>query len=218
MRRLCGFVVLLFSQILVASAPSFATEQGVRFLEAENPDAAFRASYSSALKGNPKSQFVIGTILIDGQGASKKDINSGVEFLDKSAAQNYAPAAIRLGDEYQQGKIVASNDELSLKYLLMAETAGDDSLGERILDLTISVKGEISEEACARYTASLERSYERLALCVEAALTEGLAGGYWLASYKNGNANGLINSVKYLLDPATKEFSPKILLENLEGF
>ncbi len=218
MRRLCSFVILLFSQILVASAPSVATEQGVRFLEAENPDAAFRASYSSALKGNPKSQYVIGTILIDGQGASKKDINSGVEFLDKSAAQNYAPAAIRLGNEYQQGKIVASNDELSLRYLLMAETAGDDSLGERILDLTISVKGEISEEACARYTASLERGYERLALCVEAALTEGLAGGYWLASYKNGNANGLINSVKYLLDPATKEFSPKILLENLEGF
>ena len=83
-RTSISLITLLF---LFLATPSSATEQGLKLLEQQNYDAAFRASFASALRGDARSQYVIGRILISGLGSSETNTTDGLDFLEKRPAK-----------------------------------------------------------------------------------------------------------------------------------
>ena len=69
----------------------------------EEYDAAYRAAYAEALSGDSESSFVIGQILIDGRGSSKKAISKGLNFIKSAAKNDYLKAVIFLAKDYEEG-------------------------------------------------------------------------------------------------------------------
>ena len=205
--------------LLFLATPSSATEQGLKLFEQQNYDAAFRASFASALRGDARSQYVIGRILISGLGSSETNTTDGLDFLEKAARQSFIDAAIFLADEYEAGGKVDPSKRKALDYLLIAQSSGASGIAKRILDLTISVEGAVSENACKLYSPNDENGNERIARCIEGSLREGSPGRFWLAAYDENNANALIRAAQYLLDPLnTSDYDPKVFLEEIEGF
>ena len=218
MRSLC---LALFSLILFSlqfSTHANATDAGLRLLESEEYDTAFRESYSAALAGDAKAQFVIGTILLDGLGASEIDVTQAITLLADASSQGFARAAMRLADEYTDGAIVETDETKALEYLLVAELAGVGGLDQRLLENTISVHGRISAEACARFPGQPDEDNEAIAKCIEAGLIEGKAGERWLALYESGVSDGLISAVPYFLSTGSKEFRPREIQSRLSTF
>ena len=202
--------------LLFLATPSFATEQGLKLFEQQNYDAAFRASFASALRGDARSQYVIGRILISGLGSSETNTTDGLDFLEKAARQSFIDAAIFLADEYEAGGKVDPSKRKALDYLLIAQSSGASGIAQRSLDLTISVEGAVVKRLWL-YSPNDENGNERIARCIEGSLREGSPGRFWLAAY-DGNANALIRATQYLLDPLnTADYDPKVLLE-IEGF
>ena len=60
-----------------------------------------------ALLGEPRSQYLVADILMHKRDV--KDINDGLEYLEKSAMQEYADAQRTLGKLYWDGKLVSRN-------------------------------------------------------------------------------------------------------------
>ena len=75
----------------------------------EDYDAAYRAAYADALSGDSESNFIIGKILIDGKGSSKKSINKGIKFIKDAADNDYLKAVIFLAKVYEEGKFASKS-------------------------------------------------------------------------------------------------------------
>ena len=157
MRSMC---LALFSLILFSlqfSTHANATDAGLRLLESEEYDTAFRESYSAALAGDAKAQFVIGTILLDGLGASEIDVNQAITLLADASSQGFARAALRLADEYSDGAILETDETKALEYLLVAELAGVEDLDQRILEVTIRCMAEFPLKPVHGFRATRRR-------------------------------------------------------------
>ena len=218
MRSLCLALFSLALFFLQFSTHANATDTGLRLLESEEYDTAFRESYSAALAGDAKAQFVIGTILLDGLGASEIDVGQAITLLAEASSKGFARAAMRLADEYSDGAVLKTDEAKALEYLLVAELAGVGGLNQRLLELTISVHGRISSEACRRFPGQPDEDNEAIAQCIESGLIDGRAGERWLALYESGVSDGLISAVPYFLSTESKEFQPREIQSRLSTF
>ena len=64
-----------------------------------------------AEQGDPKSQYIIGSLCLLGGEYVKKDIDLGMTYLRKSASQDYSPAYYQLGKYlYAEGNVDMSVD------------------------------------------------------------------------------------------------------------
>ena len=115
------FFILLFA----ISLPNGALANNASELyNNEDYDAAYRAAYADALSGDSESKFIIGKILIDGKGSSKKSIKQGIKFIQDAADNDYLKAVIFLAKLYEEGKYASKNNSRSLKYYEQCERLG----------------------------------------------------------------------------------------------
>ncbi|MCA9056257.1 MAG: SEL1-like repeat protein, partial [Planctomycetaceae bacterium] len=106
----------------------------IRPVPREVPEALFDAVSRQAENGNPTAQFSLAQFLFDGTGC-KPDPHAAIEWLWKSAAQEYQPALGRLGECYLTGEGVAVEQNAGLKLLTQAAETGDPMFMTRLADL-----------------------------------------------------------------------------------
>ena len=84
--------------------------------ENEEFDAAYRLGYAKALNGDTESLFIIGKILIGGDGSSEENVKKGLKFIKSAAKDDYQKAIIFLATNYEEGSFSKQNNKLALKY------------------------------------------------------------------------------------------------------
>jgi TPR repeat protein len=114
------------------------------FFAQADPAGDFRAHYGQALKGDAKSQYVVGRLLIEGPDPIKKDTSLGLSFLERSAKSGNEAAANYLIDILTAGTLVQKN--LSLAYKILAPYADlEPNKAEKLVKLSILIgKGPTS--------------------------------------------------------------------------
>ena len=100
---------------LALAADRFYIGHGVT----QNYEMAFRLYLHAARLGEARSQYVVGTMLIEGVGVDK-DSRHGVKWTLKSAAQDYPDALNQMGIFYEKGFIVEENSTTAAKFYLRA--------------------------------------------------------------------------------------------------
>ena len=100
-------IMLLVSLISFISGTVYASEKsylgGVTEYNKENYNAAFRAWYVLAQKGDAESQYGIGKIFLYGLGKAPKDPVRAYYWLNKSRSKNISAASYLLGEMYYSG-------------------------------------------------------------------------------------------------------------------
>ncbi len=90
-----------------------------RLAAASSPD--FAALLAKAEKGDAQAQFEVGQAYLGGKGSPLlRDEAASLQWLRKSAAQNYAPAIFWVGLAYQDGNGVKMDDVEAAKWLRRA--------------------------------------------------------------------------------------------------
>jgi uncharacterized protein len=91
-------------------------------LDPNNPHVVELELRRGAEAGEPGAQFTLGTKLVDEQDQTQQ--KEGVQWLRKSAAQFYLPAAVKLSELYADGKAVNADKEKSRRWLQVAAEGG----------------------------------------------------------------------------------------------
>ena len=100
---------------LALAADRFYMGHGVT----QNFEMAYRLYLHAARLEEARSQYIVGSMLIDGVGV-EKDSRLGVKWILKSASQDYPDALNQMGIFYETGFIVEQNFETAAKFYLRA--------------------------------------------------------------------------------------------------
>ncbi|KAG2386145.1 hypothetical protein C9374_002591 [Naegleria lovaniensis] len=98
---------------LALAADRFYMGHGVT----QNFEMAYRLYLHAARLEEARSQYIVGSMLIDGVGV-EKDSRLGVKWILKSASQDYPDALNQMGIFYETGFIVEQNFETAAKFYL----------------------------------------------------------------------------------------------------
>ena len=85
----------------------------------QNYEMAFRLYIHASRLGEARSQYIVGTMLIEGVGV-EKDSRQGVKWILKSASQDYPDALNEMGMFYEKGFIVEQCNVTAAKFYLRA--------------------------------------------------------------------------------------------------
>ena len=140
--------------------------QGLQLFNDEKYDAAFRASYSSAISEDKISQYVIGRIILEGMGSSFQDKNKGLKLIKASAKSNYLKATMFLANTFYEGNIVEQDHQQALKYMKQSEKLGHKGYNKKITKLTTKMTGAYSKSSCVRYNKKDRKLADKVATCI----------------------------------------------------
>ena len=178
----------------------------------EDYDAAYRAAYADALSGDSESNFIIGKILIDGKGSSKKSINKGIKFIKDAADNDYLKAVIFLAKVYEEGKFASKSTSKSLKYYEQCEKLGGSSKCSNKVDkFRKKTFGAISKKSCERYNKSSKKLADTIGRCILAGHLDGEAHKYFFRSFDNGNTNSFLSASRDILKKKSKSNFMKVI-------
>lgn len=192
------FFLITFPNALLANNAS-------ELYESENYDAAYRAAYAEALSGDAESSFIIGQILVDGKGSSKKDVNKGINFIKKAAEDEYLKAVIFLAKDYEEGKYASKSSSKSLKYYEQCEKlGGPSSCVKKVTSLRKKSFGAVSKKSCVRYNKSSKKLANTIGQCIVAGHLDGDAYKYFFKSFDSGNTAAFLSASRDILKKKTK--------------
>ncbi len=140
---------------------------------ADESEKLFHATKNLAENGHAEAQYNLGMFYNNGIGTSV-DIEKAFEMFVKSAASNHPLGAYKLGCYYagQGQKVVHIDNELALKYKLIAANAGY-SLAQYDVGLSYAQKGKY-QEALEWWTASAKQGWPQSILMLHIAYRDGL--------------------------------------------
>jgi len=175
-------------------------------------DAAYRLAFADALSGDAESSFIIGQILIDGKGSSKKALSKGINFIKKAAENDYLKAVIFLAKAYEEGKYASKSTSRSLKYYEKCEKLGGSSkCSKKVDNFRKKTFGAVSKKSCVRYNKSSKKLADTIGRCILAGHLEGQAHEYFFKSFDNGNTNSFLNASSDILKKKTKSNFMKVI-------
>ena len=178
----------------------------------EDYDAAYRAAYADALSGDSESKFIIGKILIDGKGSSKKSIKQGIKFLQDAADNDYLKAVIFLAKLYEEGKYASKSNSRSLKYYEQCEKlGGSSSCTKKVTKKRIATSGAVSKKSCERYNKSSKKLANTIARCIANGYLDGVAHDYFFIAFDNGNNDAFLSASRDILKSKSKSDLMKII-------
>lgn len=178
----------------------------------EEYDAAYRAAYAEALSGDSESSFVIGQILIEGKGSSKKALNKGINFIKKAAENDYLKAVIFLAKAYEEGKLTSKSNSRSLKYYEQCEKLGGSSkCSKKVTKKRIASSGAVSKKSCERYNKSSKKLANTIGKCIVAGHLDGTAHKYFFRSFDSGNTNAFLSASRDILKKKSKSHFMKVI-------
>jgi TPR repeat protein len=96
-----------------------AYEDGLEYLERGRSGRAADLFEEAALAGHAGAQFMLGKMLLDGEGR-RADPDQAVVWLDRAVANRSRDAALLLGNLYSAGLGVAADQKRSEYYLTLA--------------------------------------------------------------------------------------------------
>ena len=169
--------------------------------ENEEFDAAYRLGYAKALNGDPESLFIIGKILIGGEGSSEENVKKGLKFVKSAADDDYQKAIIFLAINYEEGEFSKQNNKLALKYYEKCAENGSSKCKKKRDKLYIKLSGAISKKACKSYNKRDKKLANKIARCIVSGHLEGNASSYYLISFDKGNTNDFIKAANRMLKP-----------------
>ena len=203
----------LFILLFAISLPNGALANNASDLyNNEDYDAAYRAAYADALSGDSESNFIIGKILIDGKGSSKKSINKGIKFIKDAAADDYLKAVIFLAKAYEEGKYASKSTSRSLKYYEQCEKlGGSNKCSKKVDKFRKKTFGAISKKSCERYNKSSKKLADTIGRCILAGHLDGEAHKYFFTSFDNGNTNSFLSASRDILKKKSKSNFMKVI-------
>ncbi len=185
--------------------------------ENEEFDAAYRLGYAQALNGDPESLFIIGKILIGGEGSSEENVKKGLKFIKFAADDNYQKAIIFSAEAYEEGELIKQNNDIALKYYERCAENGSLKCKKKRDKLYIKLTGEISKKTCKTYNKKDKKLANKIARCIVSGYLEGNASSYYLISFDKGNTNDFIRAANRMLKPDS-DANLKILIKKLPEF
>ena len=199
--------------IFIALLPNVALSNNASDLfNNEEYDAAYRVAFADALSGDAESSFIIGQILIDGKGSSKKALNKGINYIKKAAENDYLKAVIFLAKAYEEGKYASKSNSRSLKYYEQCEKLkGLSQCSKKVTKKRIASSGAVSKKSCVRYNKSSKKLADTIGRCILAGHLEGQAHEYFFKSFDNGNTNSFLNASRDILKKKTKSNFMKVI-------
>ncbi len=167
--------------------------------ENEEFDSAYRLGYAKALKGDTESLFIIGKILIRGDGSSEENVKKGLKFIKSAAEDDYQKAIIFLAINYEEGEFSKINNKLALKYYEKCAENGSSKCKKKRNKLYIKLTGEISKKTCKTYNKKDKKLANKIARCIVSGHLEGNASSYYLISFDKGNTNDFLKAADRML-------------------
>ena len=197
MNFLQKILVVLF--ILISG--SLKASEVTDLYENEEFDAAYRLGYAKALNGDTESLFIIGKILIGGDGSSEENVKKGLKFIKSAAEDDYQKAIIFLAINYEEGEFSKKNNKLALKYYEKCAENGSSKCKKKRDKLYIKLTGEISKKTCKTYNKKDKKLANKIARCIVSGHLEGNASSYYLISFDKGNINDFLKAADRMLKP-----------------
>jgi TPR repeat protein len=160
-RLSAGLFAILLQLFLSPLLHAATAEDGWNLYRQGEYDQALAVFREGADKGDPESQYGMGTMLLEGKAGGKRDEAGAAACFKKSAAQGHAKAQNRLGDMYDQSRGVYQDLGHALVwYRKSAEQGyapGQDNLGR------MYEKGRGTRQDYARavynYTGAANQNY-----------------------------------------------------------
>lgn len=127
---------------------------GVYSLDEKNPEETFEWIRKSAAQGCAKSQFVLGLIYFNGEGAERNWFYT-FELVEKAANNGIPNAMTFLGYMHQHGYATAKNANKALEWYLAAAKLGNSTAYYHLGDMYKNGDGvDINNEKAADYFVS----------------------------------------------------------------
>ena len=130
---------LLGATVVHATQPTLSLEAGMPVYDAAlkaymcvDYDKAYKLFLDNAKKGHALSQYMVGVMLGDGQGA-ERDERASFDWFTLAAQQNLVDAHFALGDMYRKGEGVATDNNQALFWFEVAKRGGHKLAGDRVL-------------------------------------------------------------------------------------
>ncbi|MFZ4763039.1 MAG: hypothetical protein ACOYK8_09515 [Alphaproteobacteria bacterium] len=128
----------------VAAAAGF-TEEGLKALEKDDPNAALGYFQQGAESGEAESAFRLGQFYLDGQNIEKNEAEAA-GWLRQAAESNHAGAALALSRLFIAGKGVRKDVEEGARWLTMSALAGNQEAAQNLARLVIEKQWEASAD------------------------------------------------------------------------
>lgn len=103
-------------------------------LFASTPQQSFWDTYTSALRGDPEAQFLVGVIYNQGIGV-EQNLTTAAQWFEKSAQQGHVDAQYNIGLMYATGKGVSENISSAITWLGRAADQGDNDAKRLLSEL-----------------------------------------------------------------------------------
>ncbi len=109
--------------------------------------AAFETWSADAAQGDPVAQWLVGNMLLSGEGGAGPDPAAAASFYERAASQGYVEAQVSLGTLYRLGRGVAQDYRSALTWLYEAAAKKHPTAQMDLGDLFLSgVPGEVQAD------------------------------------------------------------------------
>jgi uncharacterized protein len=115
--------LLLLCVVFPITSHAGQLEEGTAAMKSGDYESAYKLLYPLAEEGNAAAQDCVGTMLSEGLGVGKDEIQA-VSWYQKSADQGYAQSQYALGTMYVNGQGVEKNPQKGLPYIVKAAQQG----------------------------------------------------------------------------------------------
>lgn len=142
----------------VASHPALGA--GQQMYAAGDAEGAFQQWQFAAAYGDADAQWLVGNMLLTGEGLEEPDPSLAVDYYQMAANQGHLEAMLSLATCYRTGQGVAVNYDVAVRLLYDVAEAGH---GIAMLDLADIFNGEDETEELVTYSPEFAYSWYRLA-------------------------------------------------------
>ncbi len=108
---------------LTSSATASPSSDALAAVKAKDYATAFRLWEGCAKKGTASCQYDLAIMYLEGEGRPV-DVGAALDWLSRSAGQNYPGAENRLGRLYLNGKVVTQDYPAAMRYFMAAARQG----------------------------------------------------------------------------------------------
>jgi TPR repeat protein len=194
------------------------------FSYAQKPsDEQFRREFPRAQSGNPDAMFIIGKIYLEGQSSAGRDIQKGLDFMNRAISRGNVSAIKFMADKYENGNLVAKNEMRTLELYLQLQKGGDRSEDEKISRLLSKVAPRpLTANYCKMVdgVSKIPAAHPKteLAMCVLSNSSNAITPLEAIASLKSdakSNKAAIIVLLPYLLDKNSPDWDPNFIDINL---
>lgn len=127
-------------------------------LDEGDAKSAVRIAMRLALDGMDQAQYMVARICEEGSGGMIKDAEQALDWYQKSAEQNYAPACYRVAWYYDRGRVVREDPVAAFRWYHKAALAGSARAANHLANAYMDGRGVRTdrEEAFRWYRTSAE--------------------------------------------------------------